>query len=204
MRKTYAFDLDDVLAEFHQTFIDFSKARYGTTARMEDFIHADINKAWGVPHEEVMRRIGEFDAAESKRNIPPRAGAQEMVATLAHYHSLHIITNRPIEVRDDTLWWLDLHFPNKFCDVHFCSRDYGKTLTRSKSSVCKHINAPILLEDNLFNARPCAKDGIHVYLFKRPWNHQELILMADELPLMSGAIIPIRDWQDPILETLRW
>lgn len=187
-------DLDDVLAEFHLAFIEFCNATYGTARTKKDFNRPEISQTWEISHAEMLLRANTF-AAQSMMKVSPRQGAQKMVSRLVKKHSLHIITNRPVEIRATTELWVNRHFPMIFSGIHFCTKDGGNTILRSKGATCKGIGVAIMLEDFIKNAESCAQAGVHVYLFDQPWNQQEV-------PLLAGAIIRVSDWQDKILETL--
>ena len=200
MAEVFGVDIDDVLFNFHQAFIEFCNARYGTNLKITDFTDPDINKPWCLSKNEVTRRINEFNAIDGERHLLPRSGSQKMIRKLARQGKLHAITNRPIEIRENTMWSLDEHFPNMFSEVHFCTKNGGETMVHSKNSVCKRIRAAILLEDHLFNTEKCVAAGIHVYLFDQPWNRHEPT--RQQLAFMPGAVISVKDWHDPVLETL--
>lgn len=188
-------DIDDVLAEFHEAFITFSNVHYRTRFKKDEFTSPKLTNNWGISLEELLLRADAFDKADAKRKIRPRPGAQAMVARLKERYKLYAITNRPIEVIDTTMWWLNEHFSQTFTDVIFCTKDGGKTLVRSKNTVCKALGIHIILEDHPHNTYVCADDGIHTYLFDQPWNRQEF-------PLLKGAIIRVASWHDKMLETL--
>ena len=188
-------DIDDVLAEFHEAFIAFCNTNYGTTLQKDTFTSPKLTDNWGIPLEELLLRANAFEKADAKRQILPRPGAQAMIARLKKKYNLYAITNRPIGVKDTTIWWLDEYFSQMFTDVIFCTKDGGKTLVRSKNAVCKALGIHIMLEDHPHNTYVCANDGIHTYLFDQPWNRQEF-------PLLKGVIIRVDSWYDEILETL--
>lgn len=188
-------DFDDVLANFSAAFLAFSRTMYGSWLEEEQLTNPDFVAAWKIPREELMRRIVHFNTTRSKQDMLPLPGAQAMIARIAQKHSLHIVTNRPVEIAATTMEWVEQHFPGMFSDAHFCSRGKESRTFRSKSSVCKTIGASILLEDHPHNIISCAGDGIHIYLMDQPWNRQEF-------PLLPGAIIRVSSWQDEILETL--
>lgn len=188
-------DFDDVVADSAPIFFGFCNRYYGTDFQKKEFTDPDFYKLWKVSREEMLARWKEFDWAATQEDIPPLPGAQEMVVRLAAKHELHIITNRPADLNQSTIRWIDKHFPEVFAKTHFCTKKGEFKTFRTKSSVCKNIRANIILEDHPHNARICATDGIHVYLFDQPWNRQEM-------PLLAGAVIRVSSWQDRILETL--
>jgi uncharacterized HAD superfamily protein len=190
-----ALDLDDTLAGFADAFVAFCNAQYGTTFRKESFTHPDPLKTWGISYAEMSARWSAFDRIYAQSSISPLLGAQAMVARFARKHSLHLVTHRRAEFKNNTLRWLDQHFERMFSHVHFCGRRDGLP-ARQKSTVCKTIDAHIILEDHPHVARECAENGIHVYLFNQPWNR------SHDFPPLAGGVVRVKDWHDPILETL--
>ena len=186
-------DFDDVVADSSQVFRQFCNHHYGTNFTKEEITEFQFEKQWCVSKEEINDLWMKFEA--EKPEIHPLPGAKEKIPLLADQHTLHIITNRPVSMRDSTERWLTQHLLRHFSELHFCSSAKTLKTFRTKSSVCKQIGAPILLEDHPHNAHICASDGIHVYLFDQPWNRQEF-------PLLAGAIIRVSCWQDEILKTL--
>ncbi len=188
-------DLDDVLVDSTDVFAAFWNAVHGTAFKKEHFTHHEFYQIWGVAREDVARMWMRFSMAESHKYIPPATGAKEMVARLAQFHKLHVVTNRPSETAKETHHLVDMHFPGIFGDVHFCTKNGGLARIQSKNEVCRKISAGVMLEDHPHGAQQCAADGIHVYLFDQPWNQQDL-------PILPGAIVRVSSWQDKVLETL--
>ena len=185
-------DLDDTLIVFHQALITWWNETFGTALTLEDFTSPDINSACKVPLEEVMRRICLFDTTAAKKNLPPMAGAQDAVSRLALWHDLHLITNRPIEIRDETIEFVTRLFPRAFKGFHFCTKDWGTTKIRDKSLVCQDIDAKVIFEDHLGNAERCAALGVNAYIMDQPWNRHNL-------PKLPGKVIRVMSWNDPEL-----
>lgn len=189
-------DLDDVLVDSSWLFIDFCNGFYGTKFRKEEVIHEAFYKMWDISQQELLVRFYEYLQTDRQSDLVPMQGAQETVAILAGGHVLHLITNRAVEVKQETIQWVERHFPGAFSDFHFCSKKGKAVALRSKSSVCKTIGVKFMLEDHPDNVYGCAEDGIHVCLFDQPWNRREF-------PLFAGVIIRVLSWEDKkILETL--
>ncbi|OGZ69609.1 MAG: hypothetical protein A3F47_02435 [Candidatus Staskawiczbacteria bacterium RIFCSPHIGHO2_12_FULL_38_11] len=188
-------DFDDVLVNSSETFAAFWNAVHGTSFKKEHFTHHEFHRNWGATPEDVAKMWMRFSKAESHKFTPAAAGAKSMVARLAQFHKLHVVTNRPLETDKETYQLIDVHFPGIFSDIHFCTKNGGTTRAQLKSDVCRKIGSGIMLEDHPHGAQQCAADGIHIYLFDQPWNQ-------GAFPLLPGTIVRVSSWQDKILETL--
>lgn len=188
-------DLDDTLIRFHEVLIAFWNAEFGTTFTMEHFTRPDINRVWGVSPKELMRRIRLFNDSPVNQHLLPMKGAQDAAQRLARKHSLHLITNRPVEIRDETTVLVTKLFPGIFSGMHFCTKDWGVTKVRDKSLVCTDVGATTIFEDHLGNAERCGTLGIDVYIMEQPWNKHEL-------PPLRGTVIRVSSWLDKTLEPL--
>lgn len=187
-------DIDDTLADFSSAFIEFCRIHYGVEKKKQDFTHTNFLSVWGVPIKEIQKRLQEFDQ-QSLVNLSPMTGAEEMIKRLSKKYELHAITHRTPSIFPNTRSWISRHFPDAFAGIHIGGREDGLS-AYPKSAVCKKLGINIILEDHPQNARQCAEDGIHVYLFNQPWNQHE------EFPLLAGAIFRVAGWRDQLLETL--
>ena len=195
-KKRLALDFDDCVVNSSEIFLELLNHHYGTSLIMEQMIHFEFEKHFGISRDELNQRWLEFDANRYQGKITLLPGARDMIMRLSAERELHIITNRPSSMVQSTLELIQAYIPNAVEDVHFCTRPDTLRTYRTKSSVCKHIGAHILVEDHPQNAHICAADSVHVYLMEQPWNK------GHEFPLYPGIIVPVRNWHDPILETL--
>lgn len=104
------------------------------------------------------------------------AGALQALRRLREQHDLHVVTSRQFAIRDETLRWIDEHFPGVFSGVHFGNHWAESGPARPKSRICREIGAHMLIDDNPEYARECAAHGIRVLLYNwrlgYPWSEQ--------------------------------
>lgn len=91
-------------------------------------------------------------------------------------HDLVVVTSRQHIIRDETLEWIDTHFPGIFSDIHFGNHFAKSGQSRKKSEICEQVGADVLIDDNPRYAHECASSGMHVLLFnwkkQYPWSRQ--------------------------------
>lgn len=190
-KKVIAIDFDDVLMEFNAGFLEFHNRVHGTTLTYSQLINYDNwEVVYGCDKETMTERAKYFYRSPEHQLVKPIMGAIEAIEKLSRSHSLQIVTSRPTSVREHTLEWLDRHFPELFHDFHFTNIYAGEagTKPRSKSEVCREIDAAVLIDDAMRHAREVAAAGIPVLLPDRPWNQD---------PVPHG-VTRVHHWSDII------
>lgn len=173
-RKKIGFDLDDVLLNFKDALLPYHNERFGTNYDRAQISSFDLGAVWQCSRDEVEKRILDFCRSTEHHEALPVEGAFEVISNLKDRHDLFVITARPEELKDETLSWLDRHFPDVFSGVHFTNHFYGSGNHRAKGDVCREIGIEIFIEDSLHNAADVAALGIPVLLFDAPWNQEEV------------------------------
>lgn len=104
------------------------------------------------------------------------AGSAEALQRMKQDHDLVVVTSRQHVIRNETLEWIDRHYPNIFADVHFGNHFAKSGQSKKKSEICEEIGADVLIDDNPRYAHECASSGMHVLLFnwqrQYPWSQQ--------------------------------
>lgn len=76
--------------------------------------------------------------------------------------------------QDETIAWIEMHFPGIFKDIHFGNHWAKEGKSLSKSEICRNIGAHCLIDDNPGYAIECAEAGINVLLYdwkmEYPWS----------------------------------
>ncbi|MCF7799309.1 hypothetical protein K9M74_05385 [Candidatus Woesearchaeota archaeon] len=181
------FDLDGVLAEFTESYLQYYNDKHGTEHTSEEFEHTHFSKHLQMTHTEVERSIAHFFQSPFAKAILPVKGAQDVLHKLVNQHELHVITSRPKEVSKITLDWLNDFFPDMFTSIHF-SGDWvlQPDSHRKKADFCLDLGIDILIEDYLPYAEECASCVKHiVFLFDRPWNHD---------PITKSNVVRVKSW----------
>ncbi len=191
--KTIAVDFDDVLMDFNAGFLTSHNNLYKTVLTYENLIDYDNwERVYGCDKETMLKRAKDFYHSPEHMLVSPVQGAIEAIAKLSKKYSLQIVTSRPDSVRERTLAWLDIHFPQLFHEFHFTNIYAGEagTKPKSKSEVCQEIGALVLIDDALRHATEVAMAGIPVLLPDRPWNR-------DRTPI---GVTRVKTWDD----ILKW
>lgn len=184
-------DLDDVLADFWPTMLEFYNQTRGTHWQKEDFLDFDLWKTWGGTRDEAVAAMYQFYQSERFRNILPISQAQEVTRELREKHTLAVVTGRPDDLAAKTMAWLSNYFPDTFLSVHFTNAYALSAQTKqSKGDVCRDVGVDVFLEDALEPVLACAANGIRVLLFDQPWNRKEMP------PGVAEHITRVFSWHD--------
>lgn len=166
-----AIDLDDVLADSLNSFIEFYNKHYDKTLKYEDFIAYTLSEIKGIPREEENRILEHFDESNYFDNIKPMKDAVEVIEKLSKNHEIIIITSRTKDKEEKTKKWVNKFFKD-IKRIYFIRKNYHEK-PKTKAEICKEFNADVLIEDNLSYAKNCAESGVKVLLFDYPWNKVE-------------------------------
>tara|TARA_Y100000310_G_scaffold209958_1_gene210571 strand:- start:1331 stop:1912 length:582 start_codon:yes stop_codon:yes gene_type:complete len=186
-------DVDDVLASFVSALLVYHNDEYGTNLSVSDIKSYNLGEAWGGTKEESIKKVYDFYRSPYFRDIQPVEGSKEGIELLSRKHELVTITSRPNEIYNETIEWLNLHFPEKILE-HYFTNEWHKSgnNNRSKSDVCLELGIDVIIEDCLAYAKDCASNGIKVILLDRPWNK------SNGLP---DKVTRVESW-DRILENI--
>ena len=191
-RLKIAIDVDDVLAENAAGFVAFSNQRWGTALTTDDY-DEHWAKMWSIDNEEVERRAVEFHESTVMRGYGHIGGAYDALRQLSEAHHLVIATSRRLQMKADTLAWIDEHFPGIFTSdtVHFAGiwdTVNDQSVTMTKADLVTQIGADVLVDDQLKHCVAVAETGRHALLFgDYSWNNQ--------VPLPHG-ITRCLSWDD--------
>jgi uncharacterized HAD superfamily protein len=187
-QQIVAVDLDDVLAANAEGFVSFSNQRWGTKLKAEDF-QENLEKLWGIDHDEAQRRFAVFAASDAVSNYTYFEAAQPVLEKLAERYKLVIVTSRRSSLKHATAAWLNLHFKGVFQEVHhsgfYDSPERGGHL-RNKGELCREVGADYLIDDHLKHCQAAAEAGVESLLFgDYSWNK------AKSLP---SGVTRVSDW----------
>lgn len=167
-------DIDETLAVFMPTFIDYLRARGVSVPSYEDTHSFNLWEPWKCSREEISKRVVEFYGSDAFRNLPTFPDALRVVPSLAREHELHAITSRCPSTQSLTQEWIRRHFPECFTSVTHTDQ-YSASLNsasaqKTKGGVSRELGIELFVEDALHHATECASQGIRVLLLPRPWN----------------------------------
>jgi 5'(3')-deoxyribonucleotidase len=189
IRESIAIDIDDVLADHVEAFIEFSNRNYNTQFSVQDY-DDDWKSLWNVDRDEVERRASEFHSSENLAAFAVKDRAKLALKSLAARYDLYIVTARRQKLIDTTHEWISRHFPGTFQGVHFVPI-WEPDNTVTKAEICRAINATYLIDDLPRHINIAATGGIKAILFGAyTWNMNE--------PVEKGVTL-CKDW-DSVLE----
>lgn len=183
-------DLDEILAEYLESFILFHNASYGTALKKEDFTSYLLSKTIEIEQADARRRHYEFFQTYFAEKIRPVQGSQEGVdALLASGEELAVVTSRHDELSEKTNQWIGQYFPKKFVSVHLTNgHSVHGTAERSKAALCKQLGARFVIEDQIRYAFECKDSDRKVLLLDKPWNQKSV----------PGDIMRVASWQEAV------
>ncbi len=182
-----AIDIDDVLANFIPTLIQFHNTIYGTNYRLTDIDRYHLWEIWGGTREEAIDEVYTFYNTPEFKNLPVITGAQDGIGQLKEKHDLIAMTARPEEIRNKTEEWISMHFPGIFSELHIANRFSKSGPSTTKAELCEKHEVDMLIDDNLEYALECVTPQRKILLFNNPWNQHP------ELPI---GITRVHSWEE--------
>jgi len=185
-------DVDEVIAEFMDSFLKFYNHKHKTHFRREDFKSYNLWETLGVSKDQTTLAANEFYDTDYFRNITPVHGSIYGVYSLNKKmgNEVVIITARPPEIENSTISWIKEYFPI-LSDIYFVhnSAISGDARASTKGDICSRLGIDILIEDNLtfVNEVRQLSEKTKVLVYECPWNK------GKELP--QGAQF-VKSWED--------
>lgn len=189
-KKVIAVDIDEVLANFVDYFIEYHNLEYETTITKDKFITFELSEIFETTVEEMNLKFRKFKDQGHNLKLEPIKGSKRGIDKLIKRgYKLHIVTSRPETIKDDTSKWVEKFFPGKFVQVHHAFNKYYEPLLQNltKAEICRKIGARVLIEDNLDLALDSSENGITVLMMDAPWNQ------TDSLP---ENVIRVKSWEE--------
>ncbi len=181
--------MDSVIADINPQLVAFHNTRYGTNHTVVDYDGYDLKEPWSTDYEGVLKKVNEFYDSEFLDNTIPVEGSIEGLSYLSTKYEPVLITARPPRIENKTRSWLNKYFPNVFKHaIHTNLITENKSISKSKSQVCKDFDIEIMIDDVLTYAHDCAREDIRVFLLEQPWNAKATKLHAN--------ITRLKSWKD--------
>ena len=162
------FDLDGVLANFIDFFLEEHNRAYGTALSREDVKEAGLHKLLNITKEEEARRIDR--AFLSAHNNIQSLSEEVIIREIGRGNDIFVVTARPFSYIEQTRDWIGANFPNIFKDVYFSTDIHDNPRGKTKAQYCRHLGLDFYVEDTLKYAVQCAENGTKVLLMDSPWN----------------------------------
>jgi uncharacterized HAD superfamily protein len=186
-----AVDMDEILSQFCDAFIEFHNFKYKTSYTIKDFFSFDFSKVLNCSEDESTNRVNCYFKTDFFKKMKVVSGAIDGINKLKEKHELHLVTGRHEEIKDETLIWINKYFPNTFITINFTnhfSKIYKKT---TKAEICIKLGVKVLIEDSLEYSKELEEHHIKVILMDMPWNQKE------KLP---SNFIRVYNWKEIIEE----
>ncbi|KAM0952449.1 putative 5'(3')-deoxyribonucleotidase, HAD superfamily [Dioscorea sansibarensis] len=197
-----AVDVDEVLGSFLPAMNKFIADRYFLNHSLADYFVYEFYKIWNCSQAEADIRVHEFfETSYFKTGIHPIPGAQRTLQSLSSFCNLYVVTSRQNVIRDQTLEWIEKHYPGLFQEVHFGNYFALDGQSRSKSEICRSLGAQVLIDDNPGFALDCAEAGTKVLLFNHdnsyPWCKLSSVASHPQVTM-------VHDWREVEQHLLSW
>ena len=184
-----AFDVDGVVADTMAVFVDLARERHGLTYLTKDHLRLyDLHQCLDVEREVIDELICLTLDDEHTLQIPPMAGAIEVLTELANHGPLRFVTARIWP--ESIIEWLR----NTLSQVaHDDIQVVATGAPEAKLEILHGLGVRYFVEDRLETCRLLARDGIHPLLFDQPWNRTTA---AAEF-VRIGSWSELREWVLP-------
>lgn len=163
-------DIDEVLANFVECFLLYYNARFNSDYNFCDIVDYNLWNVLGGTRENMISLVYDFHETQFFRDIQPIEGSMEGVRLLNAEHRLYAVTSRQTKIKQPTIEWLEKYFSGCFSGVEFTNNYTIDGIALRKADACKKLSIGALVEDMIEHADDCAKEGINVLLFDKPWN----------------------------------
>ena len=192
-------DIDEVLGELLGLFIELHNLENSTSIQVEDVSDYSLAKLFGCTQEEIDKRIERFFRQGNGSRILPVDGAVEAIQNLARDHELIVISARPKLFEQQTIHWLDTHFPGAFSEVHFVDEVSMEADALAKAELCRQFGIDVMVEDSHKNAHACSEHVARVFLMDRPWNRTDVLGNVSRVFVWNEVVQSIRQMnRDPV------
>ncbi|MFV0485141.1 MAG: 5' nucleotidase, NT5C type [Candidatus Saccharimonadales bacterium] len=170
-RKLLAVDIDNVLADFNEAFVDYANKNWNSNITVDD-ITEDWAKLFGVDEVEWQRRATELfsDKSQVYRNLPLIPGVEKEMAKLGQHFDIIAITSRSRGTESATRAWLDANLPGMISEVHFSGiydrfEDGIDSCKQTKGEICKSLNIDFFIDDEPKHCVASADHDISTIIF---------------------------------------
>jgi len=167
-KPVVAIDVDDVLADSRERFRQEINVRHQLD--LQPAHYAVPGEYWGY-YERIWRELGIYESlalddinASMKHHVLPHADAPAVLKRLSRDYDLVVVTARREKWQQLTRDWLERHFPDTFCDIHFAGNT-NHTTHVTKGDMCAEVGAQWLIDDHVQHCRDAAERGVTPLLF---------------------------------------
>jgi uncharacterized HAD superfamily protein len=167
-------DLDDVLSDTTQTFVEILRREFGKMVAFEDILSFDLKISFGFTQGEYEQFFQMVHQPEVIMNFAPIAGAIEVLSEWSKLgYKISIVTGRLTIAHQASLDWLAKHkVPHHFFVMvdKYSRENTDKNIALSLEDFSK-LKFSLAVEDSAAMAQHLSRQmRIPVALLNRPWN----------------------------------
>uniref|UniRef100_A0ACD5YJZ9 Uncharacterized protein n=1 Tax=Avena sativa TaxID=4498 RepID=A0ACD5YJZ9_AVESA len=197
-----AVDVDEVLCRFLATLNRFVADRYSWNHSVSDYHVYEFFKVWNCSPEKANSLVHEFYGSHYFQNgIHPIPGALDALQNLSSFCTLSVVTSRQNAIKDQTLEWIEKHYPAIFEQIHFGNHFALQGPSKPKSEICRSFGAQVLIDDNPRYALECAEAGMKVLLFDYHNSYPWCKTGADQ---SHPLVTKVHSWQEVEQKLRSW
>lgn len=190
-KEKIGIDIDEVVVEFMAGYLKFHNLHHNTNYKLEDITNYHLWKSgFHKTKGESVKDVTKFSDSVYFDSLVFVNGAKQGLSSLLESYKTYFITSRSDRLKEKTLSFFNSNFSKNGYKIVFSGEIYGGKV---KWEICKDLGISLLIEDNPDYALNCAKKGIKVFLFDKPWNKNYE---------KHENIVKVRDW-DEIMEKLK-
>jgi len=185
-QKVIAIDFDDTLSYTNLTICNWHNENYGTNLTIDDFrsYYYWKNPGWGT-QSEAMEKVHKFLHSSEAKAIPPIEGAQRGTKRLKDAgYKLVVITARMHDIAEDSVAWLEEHFPGIFDTIYFTSA--FQATEKETQQLITGISGPPAHKHT--STHPTDPGGQHIPAFSVPRKKSDVCLHVNAIALIDDAI----------------
>jgi hypothetical protein len=184
--KVIAVDFDDTISYTNLAICKWHNEKYGTNLSIDDF-HSYYywkNPGFGTP-KEAMKKIEEFLLSGQINDLAPIEGAQRGTKALKEAgYTLVVITARMHQIADDSVEWLEKHFPGIFDTIYFTSA--FQQAPEESQHLITELNGPPAHKHT--STHPTDPGGQHIPAISIPRKKSDVCLHVKAIALIDDAI----------------
>ena len=165
-----AIDIDEVIVEFVEKYLEFVESRGVRRVDYEDVFCYELWEVLGIEKDLVVKLFDEYNFTEYFKKHDFVEGAREGVVFLRDNHDICFITARPKDRIKETKDFIMNEF-GVLGDRVLFSGDIIRE-GKNKDEICRELGVGVIIEDNGSSSLEYAENGLRVLLLDKPWNRR--------------------------------
>ncbi|MAG60912.1 hypothetical protein CL619_03950 [archaeon] len=159
-------DLDDVLGEYMQGFIDFYNTKHETRFLRSDLVRYDLAHYLGEKPSTIDRLVADYSQTEEYANMKVTSGAYQTLINLKDQGAkLTVLTSRFEGNANETSAWICANYPGIFSEIV-----YANGMNKSKGELAHKIGSNLHIDDAPKHLIDVRQYGIRGVVYSAPWN----------------------------------